>query len=51
MANEVMVMPLLSSVIADTTLAEVGLRDQIQFLQQLQSAINGRYIGVGIATV
>jgi hypothetical protein len=51
LADEVMVVSLLGNVIAHTSFAEVGLRDQIQFLQKFQSAIDRRYVGTGITTV
>jgi hypothetical protein len=50
-ANEVMVMSLPGDMIADAPFAEIGFGNEIQLFQQLQSAIDGGYIGVRIAFV
>jgi len=44
-------MSFFSNVIADTAFAEVGLRNQVQFLQQLESPIDSRYVGIRVTTV
>ena len=51
MANKMVVMSLLSDMIADAPFAEVGFRNQVQFLQQFQGAIDSGYIGIGVTTV
>ena len=48
LTDKVVVAALVDIVISRLSLAHVGLGDEVQLFEQLQGAVYGRYIGVGI---